>query len=145
MFYLIAFLSGFLTIISFILNSKYSSKTDLLRSSRMNFMAGIIILIPFIALNPSIISFRKENFSNIPIWAYFGGILGVIVVILGNHLVKNMASIYVTLFIFIGQLITGLIIDYFLGNDINIKQIIGISIIFMGLLYNLRVDKVKLS
>lgn len=108
-------------------------------------MAGIIILIPFIALNPSIISFRKENFSNIPIWAYFGGILGVIVVILGNHLVKNMASIYVTLFIFIGQLITGLIIDYFLGNDINIKQIIGISIIFMGLLYNLRVDKVKLS
>lgn len=145
MFYLIAFLSGFLTIISFILNSKYSSKTDLLRSSRMNFMAGIIILIPFIVLNPSIISFRKENFSNIPIWAYFGGILGVIVVILGNHLVKNMASIYVTLFIFIGQLITGLIIDYFLGNDINIKQIIGISIIFMGLLYNLRVDKVKLS
>lgn len=145
MFYLIAFLSGFLTIISFILNSKYSSKTDLLRSSRMNFMAGIIILIPFIALNPSIISFRKENFSNIPIWAYFGGILGVIVVILGNHLVKNMASMYVTLFIFIGQLITGLIIDYFLGDDINIKQIIGISIIFMGLLYNLRVDKVKLS
>ncbi|WXR62254.1 DMT family transporter [Peptostreptococcaceae bacterium AGR-M142] len=145
MFYLIAFLSGFLTIISFILNSKYSSKTDLLRSSRMNFIAGMVVLLPFIILNPSILNFKKESFLNVPIWAYFGGMLGVMVVILGNHLVKNMASIYVTLFIFIGQLLTGLTIDYFLGININMKQLIGISIIFMGLLYNLNIDKKQLS
>lgn len=54
-----------------------------------------------------------SSFSNIPPYAYLGGFLGVVIVLLNGVVTPKLSSFYMMLLIFIAQLFTGLVIDYF--------------------------------
>ncbi|MBU3112444.1 DMT family transporter [Clostridium lacusfryxellense] len=82
-----------------------------------------------------------SSYSKLPLWIFLGGVLGVIVVSSSSIVIPKIPTIYTTLLIFIGQLFTGIIIDYFRDGFISKGKIIGGLLILLGIIYNSNVDK----
>lgn len=139
MFYiLISILSGSIVVTSRILNTKLSEKVGLLQSSFFNYLTGLsssLILIVFLKDKLS-----TNQFNTIPFYAYLGGLLGVIVVILSSVITPKMSSFYATLIIFIGQLFAGIVIDFLINQTISFTKIFGGLLVIAGLAYNLYID-----
>lgn len=137
-FILISVASGAIIVISRILNTKLSEKVGLIQSSFFNYFTGLLSSIILFGIFKDKVTLNQ--LYNIPFYAYLGGILGVIVVILSSVVTPKMSSFYITLIIFIGQLFTGIIIDYITFKSIPFAKIIGGLLVIAGLAYNLHVD-----
>ena len=94
-----------------------------------------------------ILLFAKENFNissltsfTIPFYAYIGGLIGVFSITLSNYTAPKISVFYMTLLIFIGQIATGIVIDYFALNELSPGKIIGSILVAAGLSYNLFID-----
>jgi transporter family-2 protein len=66
------------------------------------------------------------------------------VVASSNIVIPKIPTIYSTLLIFIGQIFTGIIIDYFRAGFVSKGKVIGGVLILVGILYNSNVDKKEL-
>lgn len=137
MYYILAFLAGVFTLISVITNSNLAKYIGTRQSTLINFIAGLSVsIILYIFFNN-----QPFEFIDFPIWALFGGLFGVFIVIISNLIIPKIPTIYSTLLIFIGQLFTGLLIDCFQANTLQLNKVIGAFLIITGLFYNLLVDK----
>lgn len=139
MFYiLISVVAGAIVVISRVLNTKLSENIGLIESSFFNYLTGLLSsLILFILMREKI---TLNSFNNIPFWAYLGGLLGAVVVILSSVVTPKLSSFNLTLIIFIGQLITGIFIDIITLGTISYSKIIGGLLVILGLAYNLHID-----
>lgn len=139
MFYiLISIASGGIVVLSRILNTVLTDSIGLVESSFFNYLTGFISSVVLFFIMKETIQF--SNFSNTPIWAYLGGLIGVIIVILSSVVTPKMSVFYISLIIFIGQLFTGIIIDCLTLKTIPFNKIIGGLLVVGGLLYNIRID-----
>lgn len=137
MYIIIALITGSLVIISMILNSRVGDEVGLFQSVFINYVLGLTVSTMILLFNLKTIS----TASNIPWWAYLGGVLGVSIVTISNILIPKIPTIYTTLLIFIGQLFTGTIIDMLTDVEVSKGKIIGGLLICAGLFYNLMIDK----
>ncbi|HKL41605.1 MAG TPA: DMT family transporter [Clostridia bacterium] len=137
MYYLFAFSAGALTLISMITNSKLASYVGTRQSTLVNFTAGLIVSI-FLYL-----MFQETTFKlvSLPIWAYFGGLMGIFIVIISNIVIPKIPTVYTTLLIFIGQLLTGVLIDFIQYRELSLYKFIGVLLITAGLYFNFIIDK----
>lgn len=142
MFYiLISIAAGAIVVLSRILNTKLSEKVGLIQSSFFNYLTGILAaLILYIIFRDA---FSLKQLYDIPFYAYLGGLLGVVIVILNSVITPKMSSFYATLIIFIGQLFTGILIDCITLKTIPVAKIIGGILVVAGLAYNLHVDSLS--
>lgn len=137
----ISLISGAFVIISMVINSRLGSKIGVMHSTFMNYFVGFSILLLVFLLS------YKSNINNItllnsvPIWAYLGGILGVLVVALSNVVIPKIPAIYSTLLIFIGQLYTGIIIEFFMDKTFSPWKLLGGLLITLGMIFNLYMDR----
>lgn len=139
MFYiLISIASGGIVVLSRILNTVLTDSIGLMESSFFNYLTGFISSVVLFFIMKETIQF--SNFSNTTIWAYLGGLIGVIIVILSSVVTPKMSVFYISLIIFIGQLFTAIIIDYLTLKTIPFNKIIGGLLVVGGLLYNIRID-----
>lgn len=141
MYIIIALVTGSLVILSMITNSRLSEGVGIFQGVLINYLVGLIVSVMILLFNLKSISIG----SNIPWWAYLGGIFGLTVVALSNILIPKIPTIYTTLLIFVGQLFTGIVIDFFTGNSISKGKFIGGILICVGLFYNLMIDKRELA
>ena len=81
------------------------------------------------------------DFSSIPSWAYIGSVLGVGVVFLSNYMAVRISAFYLTLLIFIGQLFSGVLIDFVILDSLSLGKLLGGLLVLIGLSYNLYLDK----
>lgn len=141
LYIILAVLCGCITILSMIINSHLSKKIGVFQGAFINYIVGLFstILLLTIVKNPVDLSF--SSFTGIPLWALLGGLLGVMVVSASNIVIPKIPTIYTTLLIFIGQLFTGILIDYFRVGFVSKGKIIGGLFILIGLIYNSNVDK----
>lgn len=137
-FILISIASGAIVVISRILNTRLSEKVGLLESSFFNYLTGLLSVLILFSIIKDKVTFNE--FYTIPFWAYLGGALGIIIVILSSVVTPKMSSFYITLIIFIGQLFTGIIIDCITLKTIPFSKIIGGLLVIAGLGYNLHID-----
>lgn len=138
---LIAILSGITIVISRIVNANLAEKIGLFQSTFYNFLTGLLFSI-------LIWIFTKENFnlhtianSNIPVYSYLGGIIGIFSISLSNYIAPKISTFYMSLLIFIGQIGIGIFIDYIVLNEISKGKLIGGLLVTIGLSYNLFLDK----
>lgn len=141
MYIIIALMTGSLVIISMIMNSRVGDEIGLFQGVFINYVLGVLVSTIILLFNLKTINIA----SNIPWWAYLGGIFGVVIVSISNIIIPNIPTIYTTLLIFVGQLFMGMIIDVLTKVDVSKGKIIGGLLICMGLLYNLIVDKRQLE
>ena len=144
LYIILAILCGCITIISMIINSRLSKEIGVFQGTLINYVVGLIstILLIIIVRDPINLSF--DSYNKIPLWALLGGLLGVIVVASSNVVIPKIPTIYTTLLIFMGQLFTGILIDYFRMGFISKGKIIGGILILVGIIYNSKVDKEEL-
>jgi len=137
MYYILAFIAGTLTIISMVTNSTLAKYVGTAQSTLVNFITGLLVsLVMFFFFNN-----QSLAFISFPLWALLGGFLAVFIVIITNLVIPKIPAIYTSLLIFVGQLLTGIIIDFLVNHSVNSNKIIGVSIIVLGLFFNFMVDK----
>ncbi|MBU3191972.1 DMT family transporter [Clostridium bowmanii] len=141
---ILAVLCGCFTIISMIINSHLAKKIGVLKGTLINYIVGLLSTIVLMLIVNSSLKLYYSSFTKIPWWALLGGMIGVVVVASSNIVLPKIPTIYTTLLIFIGQLFTGILIDYFRVGFVSKGKIIGGFIILIGLLYNSNVEKKEL-
>ncbi|KXZ40415.1 transporter family-2 protein [Alkalithermobacter thermoalcaliphilus JW-YL-7 = DSM 7308] len=138
MIYIImSILAGVCVVLSRIVNFKLSQRVGLFQSTFFNYMVGLIFSIIFLFINSNTLNI---SIKRLPLWAYFGGAMGVLIVVLFSYITPKISSFYLTLFVFIGQIFVGIIIDYISLNTLSIGKIVGGVLVLIGLFYNLRLD-----
>ncbi|MFL0266602.1 DMT family transporter [Candidatus Clostridium radicumherbarum] len=123
------------------INSMLANKIGLLEGTFFNYVVGLFFSFIFLLISSDYLKLSTNLLKSVPIWAFLGGLLGVIVVSISNFITPKISAFYLTLIIFVGQLFTGIIIDYFSQGLISLGKIIGGLLVFLGLSYNLIIDK----
>ncbi|WP_319370858.1 DMT family transporter [uncultured Ilyobacter sp.] len=141
MFFLLAFLTGGIINIQLICNSSLAKKIGLINSTFINFFVAFIFLFIYkaVKLDTSI----HFDISEVPLIFFSGGLLVIIITLLANFLIPKLPLLYSTIFTFLGQIITSLILDSFYGYNFQLNKLIGISFIFTGILYIISYDYLK--
>jgi transporter family-2 protein len=145
LYIILAVLGGCITIVSMIINSHLAKKIGVFQGTLINYIVGLLSTILLITIVKSSISFSLDSFSKIPAWAFLGGIVGVMVVASSNIIIPKIPIIYTSLLIFVGQLFTGILIDYLRIGFVSKGKIIGGILILLGLIYNSNVDKKEMN
>ena len=137
---IVSVLAGISVVFGRIFNSKMAERMGLFQGALINYIAGLIISILLTLVMREYLVFSHEQFMGIPLWAYLGGILGIGIVVLSSYLTQKVSAFYLTLLIFLGQLATGVLIDYFVTQEIPFGKSIGGGLVIVGFLYNLKID-----
>ena len=138
---LVAILSGVSIVVSRIINSRLGDEIGVFQSTFYNFLTGLLFSMIILFFSSENVNISSEVLSSTPIIAYLGGLIGVISITLSNYVAPKISAFYMALLIFIGQLFTGIIIDYFTLGQLSLGKIIGGIIVCIGLDYNLHLDK----
>jgi len=75
------------------------------------------------------------------VFAYCGGLMGVLVVSLLSFSVSRISSFYMTLFIFLGQVFTGVVIDILLSGAFSAPNLWGGILVTVGLTLDLLLER----
>jgi uncharacterized membrane protein YdcZ (DUF606 family) len=139
-----AFLTGCIVILSLVINSKLAIEIGTLQGALINYVVGLLFSILVLLFNYKHIDTTIKAFSDIPLWIYLGGFIGVMVILINNNAIPKVGAVYSTLLIFMGQLSMGVAIDFLIGNSISTGKIVGGLLILAGMLYNFHIDKKNL-
>jgi len=137
---IVSFIAGANIVISRTLNAKLAGLTSVRTSTFFNYLIGLIISIPvFLLLGGSETALAEFTISQ-DWYIYFGGVLGVGVVILSNITVARISAFYLTLLAFIGQIFSGVLIDAIISRELSPQNLIGGILVTIGLCVNLLLD-----
>ncbi|QNG58508.1 DMT family transporter [Bacillus sp. PAMC26568] len=137
---IISILAGVSIVIARIINSNLAEKIGLLEGTLINFVTGLLLSCIFLFFSSEAITFSSA-WLDVPVWAYLGGAAGVIVILLSSFLTPKVSAFYLTLFIFIGQLFAGIVIDFITLGELSMGKIIGGLLVLFGLVFNLTIDR----
>lgn len=138
---IVSFMSGIAIVLSRTINAKLAQETSLLISTFYNYVIGLFIscIIMLLLGGYGELYLKIQKPSNV--WIYLGGVISVFVVILSNATVTKISSLYMTLLIFIGQVFTGILLDFLLTHTFSQKNLIGSIFVTTGLALNVWLDK----
>ena len=137
---LLAILAGISIVTSRVINFSLADKIGVFQGTFFNYVVGLLFSIIFLVISNENIFIESVLFTLLPWWAYLGGLVGVGVVVLSTYLTPKISTFYLTIFIFLGQLFTGVIIDYFILDEFSIGKIFGGILVLIGVVYNLVLD-----
>jgi len=138
---LAVFGSGVLLVISRSYNARLADNTSVYVSTFFNYVCGLVTAIPVFLL----LGTREPVFLGFVLapnwWTYLGGAIGVATVWLSNVVVVKIPQLYVTLLMFVGQVFTGVLLDALLDGAFSVENIIGGSLVALGLALNLLFER----
>ena len=137
MYILAAIAAGVSIVVARIINSNLANKIGIFEGTFLNYVIGLFFSIIFFFFSSDTFNLSSKILGTIPFWTFLGGLVGVIVVAASNLVTPKISAFYLTLIIFVGQLFTGMVIDYFNLNLISKGKIIGGLLVVAGLSYNL--------
>ncbi|MGL6200026.1 MAG: DMT family transporter [Lachnospiraceae bacterium] len=136
---LLSFLSGVNLVVSRTLNARLAENTSVVSSTFFNYVTGLFVsaLVMVVARGYDVSTIQLP--SNIHM--LFGGMLGVVVIWLFNVVAVKISSFYMTLFLFIAQVFTGVLLDAIITGTFSLHNTIGGLLVAAGLVINLMLDK----
>ena len=137
---ILSIIAGATVVLGRILNAKLAEKIGTVQATVINYVVGIFFSIIFLVLLNRGLSFTAPSHS-IPIWAYFGGVLGVAIIMISNYTTPRVPAFYLTLLVFLGQLAVGILIDWLVSKDFSPYKLVGSLFVVAGFTYNLLLDK----
>jgi transporter family-2 protein len=138
----LAFVSGLLPLLSFILNSQLAGHIGVMRGTRVNYLVGLAASLLILALFGSSVRAHVEAAAGMNLLVLSGGgILGVIMTGATNYLFPRIPALASTLLMFAGQTFAGLGIDAVTTGHIALKQPLGALILLAGLAVNALLTK----
>lgn len=139
---LLAFSAGITIVLARSVNAFLADKIGAYQSSFFNYLSGLIASV--IAL--LVFAFPTKDiltqFQNIPSYTMLlGGMIGVVNIVILNLVCNKIAPIKLTLIVFVAQLSSGILLDYFLFDIFSLKKLCGCFIVLLGLLHYQYVQK----
>lgn len=137
----LSFLAGVSVVLGRIVNSKLAGKIGTMQSTLVNYITGLSLTYIVYLLSKDVPLHKTFGQVSVPIWAYFGGLAGIVIILSSNYVTPRLSAFYVTLLVFFGQLVIGILIDYFILKQLSPGKGIGGLLVLAGLAINLRIDK----
>ena len=127
---LLATITGGLVITNTSIAARLALKTDTRYSLLINYIFGLLgAILIILTLHSGV----NTSFSTLPLWAFSGGLIGVVVILVSNHVLPQIRAFEMTILVFTGQIITGYFIDTVRGTMLSPKQLIGLLLVMLGL------------
>lgn len=139
-YFLSAVLAGVSIVVARIINANLAAKIGLFQSTFFNYVTGFLSSVVLFIFSSELLKAVSIDFKSIPLWAYLGGVVSVAVVVLSSYITPKISVFYQTLFVFIGQIFIGIVVDYFALNQLSIGKVLGGLFVLLGLTFNLIVD-----
>lgn len=137
---ILAILGGVSIVVARSVNSKLATHIGIFEGTLFNYITGLVTSIIVFIISGNLGSVKDIGNSNIPLWAYVGGLIGIMVVTLSSFVATKISVFYLTIIMFIGQIFTGVAVDYFREGNLSLSKILGGLIVAVGLGYNLIID-----
>jgi transporter family-2 protein len=128
----LSILAGVIIVISRTLNARLAELTSVRISTFFNYFVGLsVAIIVFLILGKN-----EPVYSNLVlspnVLIYFGGTVGVCLVLTSNIVVTKVSAFYLALLLFIGQVFTGIIIDAAISRSFSKSILIGGILVAAG-------------
>lgn len=136
---LAAFATGITIVWSRTICAALAKETDVWSSTFVNYVGGLLASIVLVLVFDAG-GFRTLPWNEIPVWGYFGGVIGCILVYLSSVLVLNISQLYLTILTLSGQIFGSLAVDALLSGGFSVKSAVGGAFIFLGQCINLYLD-----
>lgn len=94
----IAVLAGASIVAGRIINSNLAEKLVFSRNF-FNYVIGLLFSFIFLFLSNESLNITNTRIKSIPLWAYLGGLTGVLVIVLSSYVTPKISSFYLTLII----------------------------------------------
>ena len=138
---ILAFLAGFIVIIARTLNAKLAELTTIRISAFFNFLISL-----FVAVVALVLFGRNEVFSfqvviSSEAYIYFGGFVGISIILIINIIVRKIPGFYLSLLLFIGQVFTGILLDALIDCAFTPNILLGGLLVTTGLCVDLLLVK----
>jgi transporter family-2 protein len=139
---IIGILTGIITMIQMVYNSRFAAYKGVFYSARHNVISGFLIAAIIYALTAAKTTVQAlSELNNVPISLILGGgLLAVLVVSGSNYVIPKLPAIYSALLLSAVQIITSIIIDYYLYSLFSTRLLLGALIILLGMGGNVWVD-----
>ena len=138
---LMCILAGVCTVVSRITNGLLGERTSPVASTLFNYVIGLVTAIPVCLL---LSGGAKVALPVVPVsecYIYFGGALGVVIVLMSVVIVQKIPTFYMTLAMFCGQIFCGILLDILLTSAFSLRNLIGGVFVAAGLSLNLFLDR----
>lgn len=137
-----SFLTGVTVVGARTLNAKLAQETSLMIGTWYNHITGLVVaVLTMVVFKTADLTTALPAFNLEHSWIYLGGILGVFVILLSNIAIVKIPSFYATLFLFVGQISTSIVLDIIMTNKFSQVNIIGGLLVAVGLTVNLFFEK----
>ena len=143
LYVILAVLSGCLVITSMAVNAQLAARIGVFRGTLINYGVGLTCTLLVFGIFSTTLKLHIQNLGGVPLWAFWGGCLGVAVVAASNVIIRNVPTVYVTLLNFIGQLMAGIVIDVLITGFISFRKITGVILLAAGIAFNSYMDKIN--
>ena len=139
----VSFMAGVHVIVSRTVNAKLSLLTNERVATFFNYIVGFgCAIIALLIFGRGEMLFSGAAYTGLSSnwWIYTGGALGACLVLLGNIVVVKISAFYLTLLLFIGQILAGVLIDVILTQELSLRIVFGGVLVALGLCINLIMD-----
>lgn len=136
---LLSLLAGVTVLLSRLINGRLARASSVATATFSNYAAGLLgsaLLLPFLGLPEAIP-------RDIPFTAFLGGAVGTAVVLISNHIVRRISTFYMTLALFVGQVVAGLLLDMLLLGGFPLRTALGGLLVLLGLTASLLQDRAR--
>lgn len=130
-YYFLAVLTGFFLTLTPVINGQNTLSVGSRNTSFYHFLSATLtgcILFLILGSFSDIKSIPTVN----PIY-FSGAALGLFVVTFMNYFSPKIEAIYISLLPFLGQMVIGMLIDMLMLDLFEIKKLVGISIVLLGI------------
>ena len=141
MMFLFAILAGAMVVLSMVMNSQLARGIGIFQGVFINFGAGLLTALPvyFLCSFLELEAFGDMSYSA-PWYAFLGAFFGIAIVASCNVVIPKIPVVYSAVLIFLGQIVTGLILDALVAGHFDPYKAIGAVLITVGLFLNARID-----
>ncbi len=138
--YLFALTAGGLVVLSMVMNARIARSVGVFAGAFSNFAVGLLtsgIVVAACILG----GFGLDEVVTAPPWyAYAGALLGIGIVASCNVVIPRISVVYSAVLIFLGQIVTGLVLDAIGSGVFDVSKSAGALLVAVGLLINAKID-----
>ncbi len=135
MLYVLAIMAGMNIVLTRQLNSECGKRNGLYMSTLLNYATGLAtaLLVLLIMGRPTAAAESPDGFRLVLM--YFGGAIGMMIILLCNYLTPKLPALLLTLLFFVAQLATAILLDAWLDGSFSPGQLVGGLLVMLGLLF----------
>ncbi len=134
MYLLLAFIAGINIIISTSINAALGKRIGLLNNAFIFYAialaSSIIVFLIFSGDEP----LRVGNIQKVPYYVYFGALIPIFTLFISTYTMQKFSVVNYVLITYIAEILTAVLIDYFISKTIQFSKIAG-AIFMIGGIY----------